>query len=376
MLCSKIDCRISLYMYIPEHDRLTTKCLGNIYSKTTATYKYFWFLSILQIHAKTDRLQIDVWDIVIRMVANAWYPVHYSRLSFGRIDSLFEIVMNLQQTIGIPIDADIEKVCEVLRDKIDERQIKSKLRVLTQNVPYRFLRPWIDTSDDKEVTLRSLSFEYKCLYSIHKEEAGFYIEINPAWDTYLHNHYNILVDFTYWNLTQFLQVRNPNVPAISNKLIKPVTRDSLSNQHRFWDTVIELSGSIRCIYTNKELHATEYALDHFIPWSFVSHNLLWNLIPADNSINSSKGDKLPDLSYYLPKLAQLQRHSIQVCVDANKRFNVLEDYLSLGYTVQELANMNDERFIDLFERTFKPMNQIALNMGFETWNYNKLWKQI
>lgn len=90
------------------------------------------------------------------------------------------------------------------------------------------------------------------------------------------------------------------------------------------------------------------------------------LIPADNSINSSKGDKLPDLSYYLPKLAQLQRHSIQVCVDANKRFNVLEDYLSLGYTVQELANMNDERFIDLFERTFKPMNQIALNMGFET----------
>ena len=249
-------------MYIPEHDRLTTKCLGNIYSKTTATYKYFWFLSILQIHAKTDRLQIDVWDIVIRMVANAWYPVHYSRLSFGRIDSLFEIVMNLQQTIGIPIDADIEKVCEVLRDKIDERQIKSKLRVLTQNVPYRFLRPWIDTSDDKEVTLRSLSFEYKCLYSIHKEEAGFYIEINPAWDTYLHNHYNILVDFTYWNLTQFLQVRNPNVPAISNKLIKPVTRDSLSNQHRFWDTVIELSGSIRCIYTNKELHATAVSYTH------------------------------------------------------------------------------------------------------------------
>lgn len=356
-------------MNIPKHDKLTTKCLGNVFSNTTATYKYFWFLSILQIHAKTDKLQINVWEVVIRMVANAWYPVHYSRLFFGKSDSLFNIVMDLQQTTGIPIDADIEKVCDVLRDKIGDRQLKSKLKILTRNVPYRFLRPWIDTSDDKEMVLRSQSLENKCLYSISKKETEFYIRINPEWNTYLHNHYNILADFTYWNLTQFLQVRNPNVPAISSKLVKPVTRDSLFKQHRFWDTVIELGGSIHCIYTNKELHPGEYALDHFIPWSFVSHNLLWNLIPADNIINSSKGDKLPDLSYYLPKLVRLQHHSIQICVNANKKFKVLEDYLSLGYTVQELASMSDERFIDLFERTFNPINQIALNMGFETWKY-------
>ena len=29
----------------------------------------------------------------------------------------------------------------------------------------------------------------------------------------------------------------------------------------------------------------------------------------------------------------------------------------MGYTVQELANMSDDRFMDLFERTFKPINQ-------------------
>lgn len=354
-------------MNIPAHDSLTTRCLGNVFSKTVATYKYFWFLSIIQIHAKTNKLQMDVWDIVIRMVANAWYPIHYFRLSFGKSDSLFDIVIELQSITGIPIDADIENICDVLGNRINDNRIKSKLRILTFNVPYRFLRPWIDTSDDREMVFRSQTFENECLYSIHKEETEFYIEINPVWDTYLHNHYNILSDFAYWNLAQFLQVRNPNVPAISNKLIKPATRDSLSNQHRFWDTVIELGGTIHCIYTGRELHRAEYALDHFIPWSFVSHNLLWNLIPADNSINSSKGDKLPDLSFYLPKLVQLQRHSICVCVNANKTFKVLEDYLSLGYTVQELANMSDDRFMDLFERIFKPINQIALNMGFETW---------
>ena len=50
---------------------------------------------------------MDIWDIVIRMVANAWYPIHYFKLSFGKSDSLFDIVMDLQQITGIPIDSDI-----------------------------------------------------------------------------------------------------------------------------------------------------------------------------------------------------------------------------------------------------------------------------
>ena len=76
---------------------LNINSLGKIFAKTVATYKYFWFLSILQIHAKTGNLRIDVWDIVIRMVANAWYPIHYFRLSFGKSDSLFDIVIDLQK---------------------------------------------------------------------------------------------------------------------------------------------------------------------------------------------------------------------------------------------------------------------------------------
>lgn len=70
-------------MIIPQSDILTTKTLGKIFDKTVATYKYFWFISILQMHAKKNNLRMDIWDIVIRMVANAWYPIHYFKLSFG-----------------------------------------------------------------------------------------------------------------------------------------------------------------------------------------------------------------------------------------------------------------------------------------------------
>ena len=337
-------------MQVPQSDILTTNCLGKVFSKTVATYKFFWFVSIMQIHARTGNLRINVWDIVIRMVANAWYPIHYFRLSFGKSDSLFDIVMELQRIIQIPIDASPDTVIDVLTDSLGNRQIKRLLRTLTLNVPYRFLRPWIDTGDNRGMVTRSQNFENGCLYSLHKENGEFYIMLNPDWNDYLHNHYNILVDFAYWNLTLFLQVRNPNVPAIPNKLIRPEIRNSL-------------------IYTDNELYPRGYELDHFIPWSFVSHDLLWNLIPSDGGINSSKSNRLPDMDLYLPKLAALQHRSLQMMLNANKEPKVMEDFITLGYTPRELADMSDELFQELYERTFKPISQIAINMGFETWKY-------
>lgn len=356
-------------MLIPHSTILTTNRLGKIFSKTVATYKYFWFVSIMQIHAKTDNLHIDVWDIVIQMVANAWYPVHYFRLSFGKSDSLFDIVIELQRITHISIDANAETIINGIKERLDDRQVHKLLNIITLNVPYRFLRPWIDTSDNRDMVRRSQTHENGCLYALYKDVSNFYIEINPAWDAYLHSHYNILVDFAYWNLTQFLQIRNPNVPAIPNKLIRPEVRNPLTKQRKYWDMVMNIGGPIHCIYTGKELHPHDYDLDHFIPWSFVSHDLLWNLIPSDSRINSSKNDRLPELDLYLPKLAELQHHSLQVILNANREPKVMEDYISLGYTPKELADMDDEHFRELYERIYTPINQIALNMGFETWKY-------
>ena len=95
-------------MQILHSDILTTNRLGKVFSNTVATYEFFWFLSIMQIHAKTNNPRISVWDIVVRMVANAWYPILYFRLLFGKSDSLYDIVMNLQHITNIPIDTNVD----------------------------------------------------------------------------------------------------------------------------------------------------------------------------------------------------------------------------------------------------------------------------
>lgn len=353
---------------IPQSEFLSTRNLGQVFNNTTATYKFYWFLSLLQMHNEEKAYRMKVTDLVIRMVANAWYPVHYFRLSFGKLDSLPEVIRELQWMTRLPMDANRQEIIKCLTDNLDDKEIASTLDKLTKHVPYRFLSPWINTADNKEMVERSHTLENGCLYSLHKTKDDFHIAINPAWDRYLTDYYGILTDFVNWNLTLFLQSRNPNIPNIPNKLTRPVERAALTRQHRFWNDVIKIGGNVHCIYSGNALHVGDYAIDHFMPWSFVAHDQLWNLIPADISVNSSKSDRLPILEKYLPRLAEEHRNAIKIYLNTGKNPAALDDFTSLGYSPRDLLNLNRESFLSVYQQTFTPLFQIARNIGYDVYN--------
>ena len=348
-------------MSLPQNNKLPIPALAGIFSNTTATYKFYWFVTLLDIVVKERKTRISFWEIIAGMVAESWYPIHYFKISFGKSDSLFDKSLEIQNAFQISIESDKDKIKKYLLDNLNG--IKKFLRVFTLNVPYRFLSPWIKYTYDEDVVAKSQRFENDCLYAIYGDE----IVINDNWVEYLTEHYTILRDFAFWTLTEFLQKRNPNVPDVPSKLIKPILRDSLTKQHKFWDAYIETVGSIRCIYTNKPSIAKDYDLDHFIPWSFVSHNLLWNLLPADSSINSSKSNNLPPLDIYLKPYAELHHKALKTIYPKNPNNKILEDYLTVYDSVGELVRMSDDDFCNVFQKTFSPLAQIAENMGFKYW---------
>ena len=157
------------------------------------------------------------------------------------------------------------------------------------------------------------------------------------------------------------------MPDVPSKLIKPIQRDSLSKQHKFWDSYIETVGSIRCIYTGKELQPQQYDLDHFVPWSFVSHNLLWNLLPADSNINSSKSNNLPSLDKYLDPFCITQQNALKTLYKKSPNNTIFEDYLIIHDSISDLVQLSETDFYNVFKKTFAPMVQIAENMGFKIW---------
>lgn len=348
-------------MILPQNNKLPISYLAEIFNNTTATYKFYWFVAMLDILVKERKTRISFWEIIAGMVSESWYPIHYFKLSFGKADSLFDRSLEIQNAFQISIESDKKIIKEYLLDNLDNT--KKYLRVFTLNVPYRFLSPWIKYTYDEDVINKSQDFENQCLYAIYGDE----IVINDIWVDYLTENYIILRDFAFWNLTEFLQKRNPNVPDVPSKLIKPILRDSLTKQHKFWDTYIETVGSINCIYTGKPIFAKQYDLDHFVPWSFVSHNLLWNLIPADPSINSSKSNNLPPLDVYLKPFADVHHDALKILYIKNPNNTLLEDYLMVYDSVPNLINLSDEEFYNVFKKTFSPMVQIAENMGFKNW---------
>jgi hypothetical protein len=64
-------------MVIPQSDILTTNRLGKIFSNTVATYKFFWFVSIMQIH-------FYVLQAAPTITADAAYHNYYEREFFHR----------------------------------------------------------------------------------------------------------------------------------------------------------------------------------------------------------------------------------------------------------------------------------------------------
>ena len=351
---------------LPQNSNIQTNKLSSVFNNTTASYKFYWFISLLQLFAERGDRHIPIRDILVRMICNAWYPINYFKLNFGYSDKLDQNIDTIQSVLNIPIDVSLSDLYDILQTSTDPF-VNSLILHFDQHVPFRFLSPWIKGSK-REVVEQSQFFKDDCLYSLNTNNKK-YIEINPHWVGYLTTNNKILLDFSYWNLLQYLQTRNPNVPNIGNKLIKPITRGSLNKQRDFWNLVLGETGSLKCIYTGKSLQARDFDVEHFIPWSFVSHDQMWNLIPADRSVNCSKSNKLPPLERYFDSFVKMQYDAVNTVFKKNPNMKLLEDYMILGSGINDIVQKPYLEFKDKYYKVLSPLIQIASNSGFEFWNH-------
>ena len=341
-------------MQLPKSNNLPVNLLAACFNSTSATYKYYWLLSILQ-EVENGNLHIFKRNLFARMISNAWFTVNYFHVSFGMQDLIQDAIQTVNKIEKISIDEKHQIVFQTLSSTKNPATIE-QLWHFNRYVPHKFLSPWFPKKIKTEIYNASKTFAENCLYALHNE----IIEINPEWIDYLISNARVLKDFCYWNLSLFLQAKNPNVPDIPNKLIKPATRNSLYKQRtQFWDLVVNELGSVSCIYTGKNLTIGNYAVEHFVPYNFVSHDLIWNLIPADKSFNSSKSDKLPQLEKYFNSFFVLQKEAVKIVSAKLPKSKLLEDYLII------FPDLDKSFTEDKFREIIQPLITIASNNGFE-----------
>jgi hypothetical protein len=368
---------------LPPSSRLPVSALAASFDEVTNSYKFYWFLAILEQVREVPARFIPLDALLARMVASVWYPTNYFRLSFGKQDRLGNVVALLGEQAGLPMDSPRSRVTQTALAHLERRdEVGQEIRSLANFVPYRFLRPFfariLRGANDWEVnrrieTLAESAFhdpQTPCLYRfVDIGQPG--IEIHPDWFEYLQQQLTILVGFCLWHLVNYLQKNNPNVPNIAGKLFEPQVRD-LRQARTFWNIVLTQDKELTCIYSGQPLQKGDFSLDHFLPWRFVAHDLLWNLLPTSRAVNSSKSDNLPDAALYFDPFAYMQYRAVQAVTRTSQSGRLLEDYVLLFKVsaTTDFEGMTFPNFRDALHQSIAPQLQLAANMGFPTgWRY-------
>ena len=88
---------------LPQSDIVEAGYLNRMLDNFSASYKIYWFKGIFT-EVMKGKSEIAYKRIVACMIAAAWYPVVYYKLSLGFSDKLADVILYLHKELGIVRD--------------------------------------------------------------------------------------------------------------------------------------------------------------------------------------------------------------------------------------------------------------------------------
>lgn len=353
-------------------------------------YKFYWLEAIVQLISE-NRTEATYDEIIDEMIANAWYPVveyhiHLSGiLGNGEVkDNLERAVIKLQKLSGLPTNAtkiEIKNAIQEFRPQLHVEKME-----LTKNVPYKSLSGFANKTEEK-ISLdgsagrmiayyNRLSKSDICLPYTFGEKNGLErkLTFNHAWLQMIKDNTVSIMGWIQCEKVKWLQNNNPEVPGLIYKLDLSEEKIRKLNQvHKLWDGILELT-PILDVFTDDRIDANKYDVDHFIPWSFVMNDELWNLMPMDSSLNSAKSNKLPHWDDFFVRFAKNQYIMYEKVHERDGIHKLFEacyrDNLHSIWANQELyrSGNSKEEFCAILEKNMKPIYDSARRQGYGIWD--------
>ena len=143
---------------LPSTPSLPINLLASCFNSTSATYKFYWFVSLIE-EVEKGNYQINKQHLFAGMIANAWYTVNYFNVSFGKQDQLQRAIEQLIVIENLNIDTKKQNIVNALKGS-KNAPTDRLLRYFDGEVPYRFLSPWFPglKGDKKQIYNLSQSF--------------------------------------------------------------------------------------------------------------------------------------------------------------------------------------------------------------------------
>lgn len=173
---------------------------------------------------------------------------------------------------------------------------------LAEGIPYESLpvdiRRFVDMQVKNKCKANVVGALYgdtmQVFYSFNKKEEFF--QLNPAMYDFLCKHKVFVEKVNYFEWARYLEKINDGESTIHllTKLDESAKRQNLNPYRQLLYNEFE---SRRCFYCGRPLNIDHTHVDHFVPWSFIKDDKLWNFVIACPECNERKNDKLPIVPY-------------------------------------------------------------------------------
>lgn len=351
-------------------------------------YKFYWLEAIVDLISE-NKTETTFDDIIDEMIANAWYSVrefhiHLSGIqSDGNVrDGLERAIIYLSELSRLPANASkVEIKNEIKKYNVELKKYKEQL---TNMVPYRALAGFFRKSTepvDWSSIVRMTAYIQRIDQNVTplpytlgsgrklKKEVYF----NDSWIKMIQDHTVSILGWIQYEKVKWLQNNNPEIPGLIYKLA-PMDEKmrKLHKVRKLWEGILEL-GEVRDVFTDDPILSKQYDVDHFIPWSFVMNDELWNLMPMDSSLNSAKSNKLPRWNPFFDRFAANQ-YMLYETIHGKERIYTLfkecyRDNLHSIWAGQELYRKGNskEEFYNILMKNMRPVYDSARRQGYEIW---------
>ncbi len=269
---------------------LVNKALsGN--SRHSTTYKYAFFKSIID----------NVFNVDLET-----HLLSYDNLAERFTEIYWNLVLNyhLRQEIKTShheytsVEKELFAFCQKYAFNYSEKQ----------NIfPFESLRSDLQLEITKKIKNQMMRYVVSAFcgdtgdqfYHFNKKNKSEGIFLNPDVYSALVKYKSVFEKQNYYEWIKYLEKANleEDAYALANKLDASTERQNLNPYRKI---LIEFNQT-RCFYCGKPLHDDSdkaSPVDHFIPWSFVKDDKLWNFVLACPHCNSAKSNIVPDQGYF------------------------------------------------------------------------------
>lgn len=378
-----------LHIDIHYYNMLDMEGFAQMMKDPSYCYKFYWLEAIVKLIS--EGIEQTTFDAVINeMICNAWYSVREFHIHLSGIqvdgqvrDGLERAVLTLSELSNLPSNASKVEIENAIKRCDDELKIFKEQ--LTNMVPYRALAGFFQKADaavdwnsvrrltayieqfNREKTL--LPYTLGGSGKLKKE-----IFFQKSWAEMIRDNTASILGWIQYEKVKWLQNNNPEVPGLVYKLA-PMDEKmrKLNNVRKLWEGILDLS-EVRDVFTGEAVIPKKYDVDHFIPWSFVMNDELWNLMPMDSSLNSAKSNRLPKWDPFFERFAENQflmygfvheKAGIHKLFEACYRDNLHSIWA--GLELYRKGNSKEE-FYGILEKNMQPVYDSARRQGYEVWN--------